>query len=122
MEMTFRFSCRMDLLISPSGHPADTRSVASIDGSSADNRISFAVPSKTPWVLLMIKKMARAEELIGLRAVRVFHPASGQLYETAGHLVKPEHGALEKVGPSSMLFKPEAPVYSYFSIGFQKVG
>lgn len=120
-ETTQRFSFRIDLLVSPSGHPADVRSVASLDGGTPDGQVSFAVPSKTTWCLLMLKKMVRSDEAAGIRDVRVFHPASGQRFEASGHLVKPEHKALEKVGPSGLLFRPDAPPYAYFSIGFQKV-
>ncbi len=121
IETTTRFSCRVDLLLSPSGNPSDTRSGGTIEKGTCDGPITFIVPSRSPWCLLIIKKMVRSEDAIGLSNVRIFHPVTGQTFVTAGHLIKPEHKSLEKIGSGSMLFRPDAIIYSYFSIGFQKV-
>lgn len=120
-ETTTHFECRIDLLLSSSGHPADTRSVASVGKMDPDQLCTFAVPSKTAWVVLMLKKMTKGDDAIGIKDLRVFHAATGNWYETAGHLIKPEHKSLEKLGSSTMLWRPDAPVYSYFSVGFQRV-
>lgn len=121
LETTTRFSCRIDLLVSPSGNPSDTRSGGVIEKGTCDGPTTFIIPSRSPWCLLIIKKMVRSEDAIGLSNIRVFHPVTGQTFVTAGHLIKPEHKSLEKIGVSSMLFKPDAIIYSYFSVGFQKV-
>jgi hypothetical protein len=111
---------KIDIQISPTGHPNDSRSCGSIPLCTSPKKLTIPIVMRQTWKRLFIKKMEDFEDAVVLSGIMVVFPDNTRRYLTMNHLIKPEHAALKKSDKNRITFPARSPRYVYFNIGFQK--
>lgn len=111
---------KIDIMVSPTGHPNDSRSCGSVPLCTAAKQLDIPIVIRQTWKRLFIKKMDDFDGAVTLSGISIIFPDQVRRYETMQHLIKPEHVALKKNGKDGIAFPSRCPRYAYFNIGFQK--
>lgn len=111
---------KIDIMVSPTGHPNDSRSCGSIPLCTSPKKLTVPIMMRQTWKRLFIKKMEDFDDAVVMSGIMVVFPDKMRRYITMNHLIKPEHTALKKSDKSRITFPARSPRYVYFNIGFQK--
>ena len=111
---------KIDIQVSPTGHPNDSRSCGNIPLCTAPKKLTVPIVMRQTWKRLFIKKMEDFDDSVILSGITVVFPDNMRRYATMNHLIKPEHAALKKSDKNRITFPARSPRYVYFSVGFQK--